>query len=49
MTARHSSTKNDVKVVVCDTKVIDLTESLDDPTDVLFSGGTDITGAVASN
>jgi len=34
-------------LVVFDTKVIDLTEQLDDPTDVLFSvrlgGGTDIT------
>jgi VWA domain-containing protein len=34
-----------------DTKTIDLTEQLDDPTDVLFSvrlgGGTDINGAVA--
>jgi Mg-chelatase subunit ChlD len=38
-------------LVVFDTKVIDLTEQLDDPTDVLFSvrlgGGTDINGAVA--
>lgn len=38
-------------LVVFDTKVIDLTDQLDDPTDVLFSvrlgGGTDINGAVA--
>jgi Mg-chelatase subunit ChlD len=38
-------------LVVFDTKVIDLTEQLEDPTDVLFSvrlgGGTDINGAVA--
>ena len=38
-------------LVVFDTKVIDLTAELDDPTDLLFSvrlgGGTDINGAVA--
>ncbi len=38
-------------LVVFDTKVIDLTDQLEDPTDLLFSvrlgGGTDINGAVA--
>jgi Mg-chelatase subunit ChlD len=38
-------------LVVFDTKVVDLTAELDDPTDLLFSvrlgGGTDINGAVA--
>ncbi|HTI25580.1 MAG TPA: VWA domain-containing protein [Kutzneria sp.] len=41
----------DTKLVVFDTEVVDLTETLDDPVDVLFStqlgGGTDINRAVA--
>ncbi|MET1075782.1 MAG: VWA domain-containing protein [Umezawaea sp.] len=41
----------DTKLVVFDTEVVDLTETLDDPVDLLFStqlgGGTDINRAVA--
>jgi Mg-chelatase subunit ChlD len=41
----------DTRLVVFDTEVVDLTETLDDPVDVLFStqlgGGTDINRAVA--
>jgi Mg-chelatase subunit ChlD len=41
----------DTRLVVFDTKVVDLTEQIDDPVDVLFGvqlgGGTDINGALA--